>query len=66
MTSQRSSFGTLFFMGIVAVGTIMGFNIAGIDPMPALRGIHLGYPLVFLLAGALVFVVWAGKFFDTR
>jgi hypothetical protein len=64
MARNQGSFGAVLFIGLVLVGFVIAREFFGFDPMPLLRGMHLDVPLVGLLIGAALIVLWAGKFLD--
>ena len=64
MARNQGSFGAIFLVGSLLVGFMIAHEVLGFDPMPILRGMHLEVPLVGLLIGAILIVLWAGKFLD--
>jgi len=66
MSANRSNSGAFFLVAILVVGYLIVRNVVGDEAMPALRGIHLGAPLVCGLIGAITLVMWAGKFFGVK
>jgi len=66
MSRSGSNLGPFFLVAIAVVGFVVWRSVFGFDPMPWLRGMHLGIPLAGILVGAVVVVVWAGKFLSTR
>lgn len=66
MSRSGSNLGPFFLVAILAAGFFVWHEAFGFDPLPWLRGIHLGLPLVGILIGAVVVVLWAGKTFSTK
>ena len=66
MSRNGSNLGPWFLVAIVVVGFIVWRTTFGFDLMPSLRGMQLGLPLVCGVVGAIIVVLWAGKFFSTK
>jgi hypothetical protein len=62
MTKEGSNLGPFFLIAVAVVVFLLWRSAFGFNPVPWLRGIHLGLPLVGILAAAIVVVIWAGKF----
>lgn len=66
MSRSGSNFGPFFLVAIAVAGFVVWREVFGFDPIPWLRGMQLGLPLAGILIGALIVVVWAGRFFSTK
>lgn len=64
--SGGGNFGIFVVIAILLVAWAAFNGLFGFDPMPILRGMHMGVPLVCILLAAVVIVLWAGKFFDIK
>jgi len=64
MAQNRGNLGAILIIVSLPVAAYWYLHTQyGYDLMPALRGIHLGLPLVCGIAAAIVLILWAGKFF---
>jgi|HubBroStandDraft_3_1064219.scaffolds.fasta_scaffold315057_2 hypothetical protein len=66
MSRSGGNHGPIVLVALVAVGFLVWRAVFGFDPMPWLRGMQVGLPLVCILIGAVVVVLWAGKFFSMK
>lgn len=66
LSRSGGNLGPWFLVVLVVVGFVIWRTVFGFDPLPWLRGMQIGLPLVCFLVGALVVVLWAGKFFSTK
>ena len=66
MSRSGSNLGPFVLVMILVAVFLFLRGVLGSDPLPWLRGIQLGLPLVCILIGAIVVVLWAGKFFSTK
>ena len=66
MSKSGNNLGPFFLIAILVVGFVVWRAVFGFDPLPWLRGMQLGLPLVCILVGAVIVVLWAGKFFSTK
>ena len=63
MTGDRGgNLGPFFLIAIAVVVFLVWRSAFGFDPVPWLRGMHIGLPLAGILAAAVIVVIWAGKF----
>jgi len=66
MSKGGGNLGPFFLFAIAVIGFVVWRAVFGFDPLPWLRGMHLGLPLVLLLVGAITVVLWAGKFLSLK
>jgi hypothetical protein len=66
MNRAGPNLGPYFVVALVVLGFFGWRAFFGFDPLPWLRGMQLGLPLVCILAAGVAVVLWAGKFLDIR
>jgi hypothetical protein len=66
MTKGDVNLGPYFLIALAVLGILCWRAVFGFNPLPWLRGMQIGLPLVGVLAAGVVVVLWAGKFLDLR
>jgi hypothetical protein len=66
MSRNGSNFGPFLLVAIAVAGFVVWREVFGFNPMPWLRGMQLGLPLAGILIGAVLVVLWAGRFLSTK